>query len=340
MSTERLLLEFLIPTYKRFDGAIDAAISVASQIKSNDLKNVVSVRITDDASIGFSEKKMHDALSDWDEYISISANNSNKGMSLNIFDMTSTSNAEFCTVLTDDDWLFSGALLEIVFYLKQYLSRSDVGGIFTPRYSYLEDGSLHCVVCRPYVGDRLILPGPINSLRFSQNGFILTGFIFRPHLMAKLDWKANIDNAYFPVINFAHILSSRSIQYVDRNWFRHTVLNVCYWDSWGAGEAEQNRRLYIDYMKAIAFISHRSNSLNRSVYARIVIFVCEFLEYFRQMNNYSLFGTVDISCKGLNFENRLSYSLALNLTPISVFILRKLRILRSSIRRTLNFFHF
>lgn len=331
--SDQPLLEFLIPTYKRFDGAMEAATSVASQIKSNSLEDTVSIRIVDDASSNFSELKMYESLSEWIDCISIEVNPLNKGMSLNIYDMVSTSNCQFCTVLTDDDWLFPGALTEIISYLRQIAGSSHVGGIFTPRFSYLEDGSLHCVACRPFFGDKLIVPGPVNSLRYCHNGFILTGFIFRSHLMAKDDWKANIENGYFPIINFSKILSSYAIQFVDRNWFHHTVLNVCHWETWGEGDIAQSRRLYIDYMNAIAFIAQRSYSMDRSFFKLIVNFVFEFIHYVRQIKLYSRSSSAIISCNGHTVEKRPAFWLAISVTPVLLLSLRVYSLIRYLVKQ-------
>jgi hypothetical protein len=52
------LIEFLIPGYKRFDGAVFACISLAKQIADNKLQDFVRIRLVDDASPGFSEEEI------------------------------------------------------------------------------------------------------------------------------------------------------------------------------------------------------------------------------------------------------------------------------------------
>lgn len=312
------LLEFLIPTYKRFDGAVKAAVSIASQVQANSLDGIVSVRIVDDASPGFSLKCMSNALCDWQDIISIYANESNKGMSLNIYDMVSSSKSLFCTVLTDDDWLFPGTLIEIIRYLECLVVRPHVGGLFTPRYSYLEDGTLHCVVCRPFNRDKLLSPGPVNSLRYSSNGFILTGFIFRPALMAKADWEENIQNSFFPVINFGGILASHSLLFVNRNWFRHTVLNVCHWEAWGDRPEAQRRRLYTDYMDAIAFIAERSCCSAGSFPRLLAVSVFEIVNYLRQISSYLRTPRSDASSISRRVAKRKAYGIAAFFAPARV----------------------
>ena len=333
------LLEFLIPTFNRFDGAIEAAISVASQIKSNSLEEIVSIRIVDDASCGFSEHKMANALSEWIRYISIVVNPLNKGMSLNIYDMVATSNSHFCTVLTDDDWLFPGSLPEIISYLELLVERPDVGGLFTPRYSYLEDGSLNCVVCNPFAYNKLLLPGPINSLKYSRNGFVLTGFIFRPALMAKAEWTENIQNGYFPVINFWGILTSYSLLYINRNWFYHTVLNHCHWEAWGDGENAQKRRLNSDYLDAIAFMGHRSSSIASSISTLLWVFVLETNEYLRRLLN-SHNPAYHLQYTSNKVKRRLAFWAAISLSPFVFCFLRLRSFLVRPLKPLLKFMGF
>jgi hypothetical protein len=334
--SRQCLLEFLIPAYKRFDGAINAAQSVARQISAHSFDKLVTIRIVDDASPGFSSVAMAEALSEWKDYVQIEANPSNKGMSLNIYDMVSSSAAKFCTILTDDDWLFTDALPEIVACLNSVAGCPDVGGIFTPRYSYLEDGSLHCVVCRPYKRDKLLHPGPVNSLRYCHNGFILTGFIFRPSLMAKEEWLENIQNSFFPVINFWGILRSYSLLFVDRNWFQHTVLNICHWEAWGDGPRQQRRRLYSDYVDAIAFMSKRSVSEPGSIPRLAAISAFETINYARQIVSYLQTPGSDVLCVGSGVARRKAFWLAVYLAHVKVFYLYLRRLLGRPLKTLLK----
>lgn len=330
------LLEFLIPAYKRFDGAINAAQSVAREIRAYSFDECVTIRIVDDGSPGFSSAAMAEALSEWEAYIHVEANQSNKGMSLNIYDMVASSTAMFCTILTDDDWLFSGALPEIVSYLDSVADSPGVGGIFTPRYSYLEDGSLYCIVCKPYNRDKLLLPGPVSSLRYCHNGFILTGFIFRPSLMATEEWQASIQNSFFPVINFWAILGSYSVLFVNRSWFQHTVLNVCHWEAWGDGPKEQRLRLYTDYMDAIAFIAQRSASKAGSLTSLLAVFAFEANNYSRQVVSYMQTPGSDMFCISSDVASRKAFWLAAFLAPVQVLYLHLRRTLGRPVKAILK----
>ena len=329
------MLEFLIPAYKRFDGAVKAAVSVASQVQENSLVGVVVVRIVDDASPGFSAEHLAEMLREFNDVITFSVNEINKGMSLNIYDMVATSSSQFCTILTDDDWLFPGCLVEIIDYLEQIADRSGVGGLFTPRYSYTEDGSLHCVVCQPCKCDKLLAPGPVNALRHCRNGFILTGFIFRPRVFASDAWKQNIQNSYFTIINFWGIMSSYSILFVNRNWFQHTVLNYCHWDSWGKSASERKRRLYTDYMDAVAFISEKSTASSGSIFRKLVVFYFEVVEYVRQMVSYMNSPAPVLSCRGRIVQERFAFCVSMLLAPFIWYSLR-LRHFLGRMVRSLN----
>ena len=280
------LLEVLIPAYKRFDGCVFAARSVAEQIREFALEEMVKIRIVDDASPGASVVALEQSLAKWGDVIKISRNQKNKGMSANIYQMIESSDAEFCTILTDDDWLHSMALPQIVSKLKDLVVDASVGGLYTPRYSYLENGDLHCVVCKTFSVDTLIPPGPLNSLRFCDEGFILTGFIFRPSVMAKAAWSEKIENSFFTVLNFSEILCSWSLLFVNRNWFHHTVLNECHWESWGKDESAQRNRLYRDFVEVISFLADRRIAKSSSVVHTFRLMLCEVSQYRRQILAY------------------------------------------------------
>lgn len=323
------LLEFLIPTYKRLDGAVVAARSIACQILEERLEKCVSIRIVDDKSPNFSMEAITNALSVYSVCIDIQVNKLNKGMSQNIFDMVRSSEASFCTVLTDDDWLFPGALSEIIKYLQEIDDKSNDGGLFTPRCSYLETGELVSVVCKPFNRDKLIPSGPVAAIRYCHNGFVLTGFIFRPRLMAIDDWRKNIDNSFFPIINFWGVLSASPILFVDKNWFRHTVLNVCHWEAWGAGKSEQGRRLYSDYMDAIGYVADRSWQASRSSISRLGVFCYEITNYSRQMQSYLLSPDVNILQVSRIIRKKTAFWIVVSVSPfILVYVVGRTAMVR------------
>lgn len=277
------LIEFLIPAYKRFDGVAAAALSVAKQVAENGYEGIVKITVVDDASPGFNRERLVALLGNAAGLVGIESNITNKGMSQNIFDMVSGSNAEFCSVLTDDDWLIDGKLEEIIEYLQSIVNNKEFGGLFTPRYSYLESGELHCIVCKAFSTDNVIASGPASAMKHCANGFILTGFIFRPAYLARKEWSENIENGYFPIINFGLILFKYSILFIDRNWFHHTVLNVCHWESWGEDQLSQATRLYRDYMDAIGFLANTFESEDTPLSSKVLVIWYEFVSYFWQL---------------------------------------------------------
>lgn len=313
------LIEFLIPAYKRFDGVVAAALSIAEQVLTNRYEDIVRITVVDDASPGFDREKLIDSLGDLAGLVRIDANEFNKGMSQNIFDMVDSSQAEFCTILTDDDWLFEGKLLEIVDYLRSIESNKEIGGLFTPRYSYLETGELHCVVCRPCKKDYLIKAGPIQAVKYCSNGFILTGFIFRPGYFAKQEWSENIENGYFPVINFGFMLSQYSLLFVDRNWFHHTVLNQCHWESWGTDQLSQEKRLHRDYLDAITFIA-KNFSRKATLRVRIGLYWYEWLNYSIHLSSVNLRFLDNINHVSIYTRKREVFFFTILVHPLFLFI--------------------
>ena len=254
-SEEQYLLEFLIPTYKRFDGALYASASILSEIIQYNLQSVVLVTVCDDASPEFDATQFASALNQLCNLcnrniaLNISVNSVNKGMSRNIYDMVRSSQARYCTIITDDDLLFKDALPSILATLLRL--GKGFSGVFTPRYSYLSSGELYCIECNIARQEKAIVGSPSSTLYHCRNGFILTGFIFNPQHIDYDLWMDHIENAYFPVIYFASLLWKSALLYIPKKWFQHTVLNPCHWESWGADQSEQYLRLYRDYLDSL-----------------------------------------------------------------------------------------
>ena len=288
-SEASISLEFIIPTYNRLDTAILAAQSILDQCNQLPASFKLYVRIQDDASPGLTDDQFESRTSFLPEWIARSRNPVNLGMSENIYSLIRSSKADFCTILTDDDALQPGVLGEIARELTA-LRHGDgtfkAAALFVPRYSYLEDGSLYCIVCNPFEHDELISPSPSAVMRFADNGFILTGLFLKPELVDYRFWHQHRANAFFPVIYLGALLARESVAYRNRNWFQHTVLNLCHWDSWGKTEAQRQARLCHDYLEAIAVLRKRSLAAS-SRRDRREIHRLTYLSYRAQVNGYS-----------------------------------------------------
>ena len=256
-------LDIIIPCYKRPHDAVVAATSVLKQVKQYDLSRLVNLIIWDDASPGFDIDFFLDSLSVFNGLFFVGQNSSNMGMSRNIYNLVSSSKSAFCTILTDDDWLENYSLPKILNEINLLISSDHssssqrVGAFFVPRYSYLEDGSLHCIECKPFGFDNLISSSPSNVIRYCRNAFILTGLVFRPALVDFTLWHRHIDNAFFPLFYYASVASSSNIKFLYRKWFHHTCNNICHWESWGDTRLQQYSRLHSDYLTAIVLIAKK-----------------------------------------------------------------------------------
>lgn len=256
------LLDVLIPTYKRPETVATAIESVLDQILANNLQEYVNIIVCDDCSPGFAFQSVTHIFHQYPSFFFCSKNEVNLGMSRNIHKMVSESSSTACMILTDDDSLTSGSLLEIISSIRQYLNpdiplENPIGAIFTPRFSYYTWGELKCVVCKPFASDKLIHSSPINLIKYSGNAFILTGLIFRPSLVDFDIWNSHIDNAFFPILYFASIINKTSVAFLCRNWFHHTCCNETFWDAWGTTPQEQALRLHHDRIKALIVIREK-----------------------------------------------------------------------------------
>ena len=134
-------------------------------------------------------------------------NKTNKGMNKNIYDCVKSSKAQFCTILTDDDWLETGSLNEIYKLLKDIIKLKygpDILGFVGPRFSYRESGDLSSVVCKLNTNHKVLPYGPFSAVRHYKLGFI-AGLVFKPSAINFKLWSNNLDNAYFPYCIFSII---------------------------------------------------------------------------------------------------------------------------------------
>lgn len=257
------LLDVIIPTYKRPEGVLVAAFSVLGQIKRYHLGSFVGVTIWDDCSPDLDISSIDNALSEFKGLYRLGRNSFNHGMSLNIYSLVASVKSVFCTILTDDDWLEDGSLPDVLEEISKIQSisladgKDSIGAFFIPRYSYLEDGSLHCIECRLSNYDELIHKGPINAIKYCKNAFILTGLFFRPSIIDFDFWLENHDNCFFPLLYYSSIAFSNKVCFLDRKWQHHTCLNICHWEAWGADELERRSRLHLDYLRALILISRK-----------------------------------------------------------------------------------
>lgn len=285
MTQRSKTLEFLIPSYKRPESFVRAVLSVATQVEKLNLGDRVKVTVVDDCSPNIDLAETIEAIAPFSQFVSVRQNDKNKGMSLNIRDMVAESVADFCTVLTDDDLLQQDSLKEIIETIDNLDKQRTIGSFFVPRYSYLEDGTLHCIVCNPFSEDTPIAPGSLSSLQYLENGFILTGMFFNPKLINFKLWEDYIENSFFPVIYFADLLLNNECLFINKNWFIHTVNNECHWDSWGKTEQQRLSRLYNDYIKAVTLSAKQSLIRESRILAKIDLLKQEFLRYKDQMNS-------------------------------------------------------
>ncbi len=252
------LLSVCIPTYKRPDTLRRCIDSVVSQIQKYRLEEQVQIYVANDASPDETANLLETfrTLS----FFSSISREQNRGMSANIKAMLEEASrlSKFQLIITDDDFLQPEIMGIVVSYLNTMLtSNPDVALIWTPRFSYQENGDLHCVVCKVSEGDRLVPPSISAAGRYMFNGFILSGLIVDSRLIGFSFWNEYIENAFFPVIFTGELITRKPSMYWDMNVVHHTVLNQCHWEDWGRSEILINLRLFSDYLNAHRIVASR-----------------------------------------------------------------------------------
>lgn len=254
----RKLLTVCIPTYKRKSSLRRCIESVITQIEKHSLTREVSIYVANDASPDDTAAVLecYQSLS----YFSAVTRQRNLGMSANIKHMLedAAKKSDYQLIITDDDYLQADVLNEIVFFLqRQNKINGHLPAIWTPRYSYLDDGSLHCVVCDLFEQDTFVPPSALNAGRYMANGFVLSGLLLRGDRIDYDFWKIYEDNAYFPVIFFGDLLFREGAFFWKKNVVHHTVLNECHWERWGKNDIVIEMRLFSDYVHAYRIMAAR-----------------------------------------------------------------------------------
>jgi hypothetical protein len=327
-----MLLTFLIPAYCRRQGALQAALSILDQCNST-TKGLVDVWINDDCSPQFDLDQYNEKLWRYQDVceVRLSRNPQNLGMSKNIFQMVNAVKSEYWTVLTDDDFLLPGALLPLIDLLRG-AAQLNAHSVATLRYCFDESGNfLFRDVVRGTHYPSLIQPGPVVSMKHIQNAHVLTGLIIKSGLDLSL-WNQNIDNAYFPMINFSSTLRSGLCLTIDRPWFRHTVNNQTFWHQWGDSELAIHRRINLDYLVALSVSRNQALACSRTIIERLAVsrYYCQLttstLATFLSNNTISYVLSLVMRIPGISFLDQLLLFLCLIVAPLNTALNRLLQL--------------
>ncbi len=259
------LLSICIPTYKRPDTLQRCIESICVQIEKYDLGEVVSIYVANDSS----PDNTIDVVTNFEDraYFSYVSREENLGMNQNIKSMLKEA-AEFSDyqlIISDDDHLQTDILNEITEFLVEHKSeRYEVPLIWTPRYSYTEDGNLHGIVCRPFKFSRSVDASAFNAGRYMFNGFVLSGLILQARFIDFEFWDTYSENAYFPILFCGDLIDRKGAYYWEKNIVHHTVLNDCHWERWGKNDAVIDFRKLSDCVNAYSLMGSHVNGRGES----------------------------------------------------------------------------
>jgi len=252
------LLTVCIPTYKREKSLRRCIDSVLAQVEQFGLADEVGVFVANDASPDDTAALVEGYGGV--NYFWAANREKNLGMSVNIKTMLeeATHQSDYQLIITDDDFLEPDVLGDIVCALQGYRNlKPSVAAVWTPRYSYTEDGTLHCVVCDPFRGDVFVSPSAFNVGRYMENGFVLSGLIVCGNQIDFDFWERYSENAYFPAICFGDIVQRCGAQFWKKSIVHHTVLNECHWERWGKNDVVIELRLFCDYVEMYDILAAR-----------------------------------------------------------------------------------
>lgn len=277
----RKLLTICIPTYKRAASLRRCIQSAVEQTQESSLWQDISIFVANDASPDETTSVL-EAYRSLTFFSAISREH-NLGMSANIRLMLAESsrNSEYQLIITDDDYLQPGALTDIIDFLRKQMKAGDRMSVtWTPRYSYTEDGKLHCVVCDTFGRDTLVRPSAANVGRYMANGFVLSGLILRGNRIDYGFWEQYEDNAFFPVIFVGDLLAKEGAYFWKKNIVHHTVLNKCHWERWGKNDVVIEMRLFLDFVNAYHILATKISNARK-----IRFYFSSFLSIYGSLNS-------------------------------------------------------
>lgn len=256
-----MLLDICIPTYKRPAGALRAAYSALDEITQLDAEGV-QILVYEDCGNSGDYHDLYVALAD-NPLVVLRQQPQNMGMSGNIYTMLQASSADYCVILTDDDWLIPGALGHITRAIHEI--EPDI--IYGPRYSYTEDGKLYTIATNTFTTDHVTRGKPLACGNLCSNFFILSGLVVKRSSINFEVWASHIDNAFFPIIFGCSALQEGIVLFLKEPLVHHTVLNVCHWEAWGATYQERHLRLAQDFFQAFSVVaSTYRNPVDKMLY--------------------------------------------------------------------------
>ena len=259
------LLTVYIPTYKRPITLRRCIDSVVSQVEQFSLSGDVDIYVADDASPDDTARvlQLFEPLS----YFKGVTRDQNLGMNVNIKTMfiEIKEQSDYQLIITDD-YLQPDILGDIVEFLRAMKSdNNEVPAIWTPRYSYTEDGDLNGIYCSPFKASRAVKPSAVNAIRYMPNGFVLSGLILRADFIDYEFWDQYSENGYFPVIFFGDLLFRYGAFYWHKNLVHHTVLNECHWERWGKNDVVIRLKLFTDYVNAYGIMANRTCKVSHAI---------------------------------------------------------------------------
>lgn len=253
------LLTICVPTYKRSEKLKVCVDSIISEINNNKLSEQVNVYVVDDSSPDNTSsviRSYHDV-----DFFKGVTRPKNLGMSANIMHMLSEASleSEYQLIITDDDHIEINSLQKIVSFLESYRKNNLPPIIWTPRYSYTEDGALYGVMCESFSISKKVKPSVVSAGRHMASSFVLSGLIVDGRAIDYDLWRSNKENAFFPMIFAGDLLMRLGGYYWNEKIVHHTVLNQCHWDRWGQNDIEIDLRLFTDYVNSYYAVAESIN---------------------------------------------------------------------------------
>lgn len=245
-STKNPLISVLIATYNRANSLCRAIESVLAQ--PGDYYELV---IVNDASPDNTDEAVQPYLAD--RRVRYYVNPFNLGMQENYLRIFSEARGDYIFILTDDDWLVSGALEAVAQVIKSY---PQVGYILSDLPTVdARTGSI-IGVDRAFEADRLLEPTLKNMAALAGLAWVLSRQVIRRDLIDWETWRRFRQNIFFPIIFAGRAMLSAPSYYLAKQLVMHTWFNEVYWHKFGKDELDIGFNLAVDHQRAMRAILH------------------------------------------------------------------------------------
>lgn len=243
-ASTRPLISVIIPTYRRANDLDRALRSVLAE--SGDGFEVV---VGDDASPDHTSAVV--AAYSEDSRLRHYRNEINLGMQENVLKVARMARGDYLFILTDDDWLTTGALAKVAATVRAY---PEAGYVLSHLRTVDERTGRTVDIHRTTEQAGLIPVSLANLAHIAPSAWVLSRQVLKREAIDWATWEKFKMNIFFPIIVAGRILMHAPCYYLTDFLVEHTGFNQVFWDKFGRDRLDIEFNLARDHYQCMSAI--------------------------------------------------------------------------------------